>query len=335
MLVLLIKHNFCKIFNQILQFSICLILINIIIIFYYNYFKINEIDFQNDIQNRKLIVQSNDENTLQKLLNIKEIDKIGFIIESDKIYINNNIEAVHIFDYETESYSLKNTNTIKNNEVIISSSLYNYLKEKSLKLKIDNEEYNMEVIEVEDSLSNYIILSHNFIKNLIESNNIKCLKYEIIVKKYTQTNYVMKYLKRNNINAVPYYENTQKKYIFIKNTNLICKIFLTIILIFIIITMILLLKKSIINEKQLIILLRNIGITIQKIQKLFLKLIWIELFFSTICTILLLIYIGHYYNFFIPLKYVGFLLIIIIIILSKYVLIEINKEIKKYCIDNY
>lgn len=237
------------------------------------------------IENRKLLVLNNEYFP-------EALDTNDYIKE---YYPNTNINSVFnneklLLSYLTEDeLKLTSGKYISNtNEIIVPKKLESYLNN-NINIKVDNQEYTLKVVGISD-IDN-IVVSKNFLNQLIESFNLEIEYYNIISNNYNDIEKIIDLFNQNGYVSFLASDEGLSEYNELSKFIDMLYMFIYILIIFDFIFIIYIIKNIINNEKKEMAIFKAIGFSNLRINFIIISRILLMVIISSLLSLLLFIII--------------------------------------------
>lgn len=277
------NKNKYLIFMSLFVISFIMILVLISTKEYYQY--VLDSGIGSKIENRKLLVLNNEYFP-------EALDTNDYIKE---YYPNTNINSVFnneklLLSYLTEDeLKLTSGKYISNtNEIIVPKKLESYLNN-NINIKVDNQEYTLKVVGISD-IDN-IIVSKNFLNQLIESFNLEIEYYNIISNNYNDIEKIIDLFNQNGYVSFLASDEGLSEYNELSKFIDMLYMFIYILIIFDFIFIIYIIKNIINNEKKEMAIFKAIGFSNLRINFIIISRILLMVIISSLLSLLLFIII--------------------------------------------
>lgn len=277
------NKNKYLIFMSLFVISFIMILVLISTQEYYQY--VLDSGIGSKIENRKLLVLNNEYFP-------EALDTNDYIKE---YYPNTNINSVFnneklLLSYLTEDeLKLTSGKYISNtNEIIVPKKLESYLNN-NINIKVDNQEYTLKVVGISD-IDN-IIVSKNFLNQLIESFNLEIEYYNIISNNYNDIEKIIDLFNQNGYVSFLASDEGLSEYNELSKFIDMLYMFIYILIIFDFIFIIYIIKNIINNEKKEMAIFKAIGFSNLRINFIIISRILLMVIISSLLSLLLFIII--------------------------------------------
>ncbi len=277
------NKNKYLIFMSLFVISFIMILVLISTKEYYQY--VLDSGIGSKIENRKLLVLNNEYFP-------EALDTNDYIKE---YYPNTNINSVFnneklLLSYLTEDeLKLTSGKYISNtNEIIVPKKLESYLNN-NINIKVDNQEYTLKVVGISD-IDN-IVVSKNFLNQLIESFNLEIEYYNIISNNYNDIEKIIDLFNQNGYVSFLASDEGLSEYNELSKFIDMLYMFIYILIIFDFIFIIYIIKNIINNEKKEMAIFKAIGFSNLRINFIIISRILLMVIISSLLSLLLFIII--------------------------------------------
>lgn len=277
------NKNKYLIFTSLFVISFIMILVLISTKEYYQY--VLDSGIGSKIENRKLLVLNNE--YFPEMLDANDYIK--------EYYPNTNINSVFnneklLLSYLTEDeLKLTSGKYISNtNEIIAPKKLESYLNN-NINIKVDNQEYTLKVVGISD-IDN-IIVSKNFLNQLIESFNLEIEYYNIISNNYNDIEKIIDLFNQNGYVSFLASDEGLSEYNELSKFIDMLYMFIYILIIFDFIFIIYIIKNIINNEKKEMAIFKAIGFSNLRIDFIIISRILLMVIMSSFLSLLLFIII--------------------------------------------
>lgn len=277
------NKNKYLIFMSLFVISFIMILVLISTKEYYQY--VLDSGISSKIENRKLLVLNNE--YFPEVLDTNDYIK--------EYYPNTNINSVFnneklLLSYLTEDeLKLTSGKYISNtNEIIVPKKLESYLNN-NINIKVDNQEYTLKVVGISD-IDN-IVVSKNFLNQLIESFNLEIEYYNIISNNYNDIEKIIDLFNQNGYVSFLASDEGLSEYNELSKFIDMLYMFIYILIIFDFIFIIYIIKNIINNEKKEMAIFKAIGFSNLRINFIIISRILLMVIISSLLSLLLFIII--------------------------------------------
>lgn len=277
------NKNKYLIFMSLFVISFIMILVLISTKEYYQY--VLDSGIGSKIENRKLLVLNNE--YFPEVLDTNDYIK--------EYYPNTNINSVFnneklLLSYLTEDeLKLTSGKYISNtNEIIVPKKLESYLNN-NINIKVDNQEYTLKVVGISD-IDN-IVVSKNFLNQLIESFNLEIEYYNIISNNYNDIEKIIDLFNQNGYVSFLASDEGLSEYNELSKFIDMLYMFIYILIIFDFIFIIYIIKNIINNEKKEMAIFKAIGFSNLRINFIIISRILLMVIISSLLSLLLFIII--------------------------------------------
>lgn len=282
------NKNKYLIFMSLFVISFLMILVLISTKEYYQY--VLDSGIGTKIENRKLLVLNNEDFP-------EVLDTNNYIKE---YYPNTNINSVFnneklLLSYLTkDELKLTNGKYISNtNEIIVPKKLESYLNN-NINIKVDNQEYTLKVVGISD-IDN-IVVSKNFLNQLIESFNLEIEYYNIISSNYNDIEKIIDLFDQSGYISFLASDEGLSEYDELSKFIDMLYMFIYTLIIFDFIFIIYIIKNIINNEKKEMAIFKAIGFRNLRINFIIISRIILMVIMSSFLSLLLFIIILNMIN---------------------------------------
>ena len=246
---------------------------------YYQYVLDNGIGSQ--IDNRKLLVLNNDDFP-------KNLDKNNYIKD---YYPNTNINCEFNDDKfllqhltEAELNLISGKYILKKNQIIVPKELESYLNN-YINIKVSNDEYTLQVVGISDI--DRIVISKDFINELIENLNLDIEYYIVISNNYSDIKKIVDSFDQNGYISFLANDKSLSEYNELAKFIDMLNIFIYILIIFDFVFIIYIIKSILNIEKREIAILKAIGFSNLKVNFIIITRILLIILISSFLALLL------------------------------------------------
>lgn len=250
--------------------TICLFLISFLMFSLYHFFLKDIIQLKNNYQNRIINVEPAPFSLFNNLENIEQVhyklNDLEIEVIEEKVYSN-----INLFDKNTNEITLTDNSKFPSNydEILITKSLAKQIKSTEIKLKLNQDIFNMKIVGTIDDGGRYIVPSTLFITELVQKELLSYQGYEVTVKSYENISYVLKELSMQKIDAEKSDDVNNNEINTLKKMTTIFKLVSLIIIIFCVIYILILITKINTEELNVIRIYYYLGYSVKILKKIY------------------------------------------------------------------